>query len=189
MIHVITTNPIDISSIHNYAENFIIVHLTQKFLMPFADGSLGYYFKIYHQDGMDLSDYDEYLDAPNFKYEFIPVPTITVALDGIAEDICNSEIDLELDAEDADMIPDELILATCSSTPMITSMICKYLNNQLKENESDVSALNLYKYLHMVKLSQIADSMKMQLGTEMVYEEDPVAFSFVLNKLMNGVIL
>ncbi|MCM1230279.1 MAG: hypothetical protein NC489_09100 [Ruminococcus flavefaciens] len=189
MIHVVTTNPIDISSIHEYANNFIICHVYQKVMLPLADGSMGYHFKIYHQDGMDLCEYDEYENQPNFKYEFIPVATITEALDHIVEDVYNSEVDLELDAEDDDSSPDQLILSVCGSTMKLTYMMCKYMNNQFKEEESESTALNLYKYLRMVKLSQIADSMKMQLGTDMVYEEDPVAFSYVLSQLMNGVML
>lgn len=189
MIHVITTNPIYMDKIHDYIENFIICHLYQKPMLPLADRSLGYYFRIYHQDGMDLSDYEEYLDEPNFKYEFIPVPTVTTALDQIVQDLCDSEVDLELDAEDSDYSPDELIFAVCGPSLDMTYKLCKYLNRMLQEEESEITPMNLYKYLHMTKIEQIAESMKMQLGTDMVYQDDPIAFSYVLNQLMNGVIL
>lgn len=189
MIHLVTTNPIAISNIHEYVDNFVICHLFQEPMLPLADMSLGYHFKIYHQDGMDLSEYEEYLDEPNFKYEFIPVATLTEALDHIIQDVCDSEIDSELDAEESDSSPDQLTLAVCGFNLRLTYLVCKYLNRGLKEEESEMDTLNLYKYLQMTKLSKIADSMKMQLGTDMIYEEDPVAFSFVLNQLINGVVL
>ena len=68
-------------------------------------------------------------------------------------------------------------------------MICKYLNTQFQENDSEVVTMNLYKYMHRPKIDQIADIVKMQLNTTMVYEEDPVAFSFVLFQLINGITL
>lgn len=189
MIHVITTNPIAVDSIYDYANNFVICHLYQKMMLPLADQSMGYCFKIYHQDGMDMSEYDEYLDEPNFKYEFIPVAGITVALDAIVEDVCNFEVDTELDAEETDSTPTQMILSVCGSSMKLTSMMRNYMNRKFRENESQMDAMNLYQYLHMTTIQRIAESMKMQLGTTMIYEDDPVAFSFVLNQLMNGVIL
>lgn len=189
MIHILTTNPMDMRTIHENIENFVLCHVYQKPMLPYADKSMGYVFKVYHQDGMDLSEYDEYLNEPNFSYEFIPVPAVTVALESIMKDICDSEIDLELDGEDNDCSPDELIFAVCGSSSKLTSMICKYLNTQFQENDSEVVTMNLYKYMHRTKIDQIADIMKMQLNTTMVYEEDPVAFSFVLFQLINGMTL
>lgn len=189
MIHVITTNPMYMSTIHENIENFIICHLYQKLMLPLSDGSMGYYFRIYHQDGMDLSEYDEYLNEPNMEYEFIPVPTVTTALDMITQTLCDSEVDLELDAEETEDRPDEMIVCTCGSSLDMTYKICKYLNRSLQEEESDIQTLNLFTHMHMTKIEQIANSMKMRLDTEMIYEDDPVAFSYVLYQLMNGVVL
>ena len=189
MLHVVTTNGISLNNIHEYVDNFILCHLCQKLLLPLADQSMGYHFKIYHQDGMDLTEFEEYLNEPNFKYEFIPVATVTEALEQISDDVCDSEVDLELDGEDSEQEPDELTLCVCAQYLSLTNKICTYLDTKLRESESEVKTLNLYKYLTCVKIEDIGNSAKMQLGINQVYTDDPVAFSYVLLRMMNGDLL
>ena len=60
MIHIVTSNPVAVKSLKDYNDNFIICHLQEKMLLPFANATMGFYFKVYHQDGMILDDFDEY---------------------------------------------------------------------------------------------------------------------------------
>lgn len=190
MIHVITTNPSIPDKITDYAENFVISHLHQSRLLPLSDGSLGYVFDVYHADGMDMSEFEEYLDEPNFRYNFIATEGITTALDAIIESVADEEVDLELDAEEQeDDTPDTITFAIVTTNIRTNTQFCTYMNRALKEHESEIKCLNLYYYLKMSKIKQIEDLVKMHLQTEFVYPEDPVAFGFCLSQILNGVMM
>ena len=87
MIHIVTSNPVAVKSLKDYNDNFIICHLQEKMLLPFANATMGFYFKVYHQDGMILDDFDEYENEGNYRYDFIPVRSISEALQSIALDV------------------------------------------------------------------------------------------------------
>lgn len=190
MIHTITTNPITPDSIKSYQDNFIIVHLYQKMMLPLSNSKLGYVFEIYHQDGMDMSEFEEYLNEPNFEFNFIPVEGYTTALDMVVQSVLDQEVDLELDAEEAeDDKPDEITFAVCTYNIKTNRQVCAYLNKSMKEQQSEIKTLDLYKYLKKTKIGQIEDLIKMQLMTDFVYPDDPVAFGYCLANVLNGVIL
>lgn len=185
-LHIITCNPLVGKSIKEYIDNFLICHLTTKLMVPYTEPQ--YVFTIYHQDGMELEEFEEYISEPGYQYNFVPCEGITTALDMIAEDIMNDEVDLELDKEDSDDNPDELILTVVTQTPAFNRQFSTYLNRIFRENESEVKALDFYQYMKITNIQHIENVIKSQLQTEYVYPEDPVSFAYCLEKIMNGVV-
>lgn len=186
MTHVITSNPLDITSIKDYNDNFIFSHLMKKKMLPLASGELGNLFKIYHQDGMDLSDYEEYLNEPNFTYEFIPTTTITTALDSIVQDIASAECGARLVREQTGDPQEEIVVVVACGITW-NKQVVRYMNTKLNQLMMETSVMDLYQYMKIVRMDKLTNFVKTVLNSEFVYPDDPVAFSYALMKTLEGV--
>ena len=88
MLHILTSNPIHNKNIFSYNQNFILVHSYERLYPPRVNPIQKYH--IYHEDGMDLTDLDEYQDTQDMKFYFHPVRSISEALNNIGNAIRES---------------------------------------------------------------------------------------------------
>lgn len=184
MLHVITSNPIEVTSLAKYNDNFIIVHLTEKLIAPTADGRKGYHFKIYHQDGMSTDEFDDYETIPGYKYELIPTRSINDAFVAIADDLVEAEDKAESEAAEFDFVPDQIVVA-CACGKQWNSKAVQYINNEISL-DAETRVFDIYRYLKITKESQLEAYVKANLQTEFVYPEDPVAYSYALYQVLGG---
>ncbi|MCM1295005.1 MAG: hypothetical protein NC311_05640 [Muribaculaceae bacterium] len=185
MLHTITCNPIEVKRLTDYHENFIIVHLTDKVLAPLANGATGLYFKVYHQDGMDVQDYDEYEDTVDMRYEFIPVRSITDAFSRIADDLIDAEDRNDQRAEELGISKDEIMVA-CVCGKAWNPKAVKYINNDIREDTTDIQVVDMYQTLMIPSEEKMAQFVKTALGSQFVYPEDPIAYAYALHRVLGG---
>lgn len=185
MINIITSNPTDIKSIHGYHDNFIIVHLSEATLIPMSMDTVGYNFHVYHQDRMDLSEYDEYQSSSNMRFQFHPVRNIIEALDKIIENIVQAEERARTEAQRFNENQEEIMIASvCDMSWNKQGM--KYIDSELAQRNCESSCLNLYQYLRVGSIERLAEILKARLRSDFVYPEDPVAFSYAIMRVLNG---
>lgn len=185
MLHTITSNPIEVKRLTDYHDNFIIVHLTDKVLLPYANGQTGLYFKVYHQDGMDVQDYDEYEDTPDMRFEFIPVTSIQEALSKIADDLIESEDLNDAYAEEHDIQKDEIMVA-CVCGYKWNAQATRFINKNIEEDTTDIRVVNMYQYFRIPSEAKMAQFVKTALGSEFVYPDDPIAYAYALHRVLGG---
>lgn len=185
MMHTITSNPIDVRRLTDYHDNFVIVHLTDKLMAPLANGGTGLYFKVYHQDGMELQEFDEYEDTPEMKFEFIPVTSITEALGKIADDLIESEDRNDAYAEEHDIEKDEIMVA-CVCGKTWNAKAVKYINKDIADDTSDIKVVDMYQYFKAPTEAKMVQFVKTALGSEFVYPDDPIAYAYALHRVLGG---
>jgi len=186
MIHIVTSNPLNIKSLSDYNDNFIICHLQEKILLPFANAAMGYYFKVYHQDGMIPDEMDDYQNEANYKYDFIPVRSIPEALKLIAQDVVSSEQSTQKEADDTGNTREEVTLVTACGYKWNKQVVQK-LNFAINRADGETTCLDLYTYLRAPSLEKLGEIVKNNLQSQFVYPEDPIAFSYALMRMLNGV--
>lgn len=188
MLNVITSNPISVTSLKRYHDNFIICHATERPLVaPMVNGGIGFSFKVYHQDGMDVEEYDEYTNVPGFKYEFIPVRSITQALDSIVDTIVDDEDKIDQRAGDLN-IPKDEIMIVCACGKQWNRLVVQYINKELAR-DAESQAFDIYRHFRCTQESQLAQIVKNRLDTKFVYPEDPIAYAYALYQALGGSII
>lgn len=184
MVHILTSNAVPIRSIREYNDNFLICHLSTSKIVVFNPPKTCYNFHLYHQEEYDISTEGEYENTDDMKFLSYPVVGITEALDRIASSIIHEVESIPPQAGEDD-IPDEHIIAVACGYNW-TPQVVKYLNTRFAEAECDLKCLNLYQYMKVVDIQKMANIVKQSLGSEFVYPEDPIAFSFSIHKAMMG---
>lgn len=176
MIHVITTNDFDINSIHDYVDNFVIVHLQVKQLFVGLRPITKYVFDVYHQDGMKF-DEDEYESSSTFEYNFHPIEGLVPTLDVISSTVER--------APQNQTDYDETYVALALKNNLATKFK-RYLDDNFAEAEVDIKSLDLLQYMHMLKLDHLTHLIKSLLNSEFVYQDDPIAYAYTVYMAING---
>lgn len=184
MLHVITSNPIDIKHMKQYANNFVFTHTYSRLTIPSMNNS-EFVFDVYHQEGMGLDEYEDYKSGNGFCYNFIEgIQPITI-VESIAESIHGME--LKAKAEDPDDNPEEHMVAFACGYQWNQSAV-KVFNRWMKEHDSEITAVNLYQVLKAPSRDKLVEYVKMALSTEYVYPDDPVAFGYAVYQTLNGMV-
>ena len=189
MLHVITSNPLKLGSIHRNNNNFIVVHTYTKIIIPRVATSIGYGIDIYHQDGMSLEEFDDYHSDDGIVYDFIPVAAITQALDMISDVITRDETQRQernRNLEQDDDPPDESMVAV-SCDQSWNKQASRYINQILSSNGIELSAIDLYSTLKIVSQNRLTEYLKKSLGTEFIYPEDPVSYGYAIHRVLGGI--
>ena len=189
MLHVITSNPLKLGSIHRNNNNFIVVHTYTKIIIPRVATSIGYGIDIYHQDGMSLEEFDDYHSDDGIVYDFIPVAAITQALDMISDVITRDETQRQernKNLEQDDDPPDESMVAV-SCDQSWNKQASRYINQILSSNGIELSAIDLYSTLKIVSQNRLTEYLKKSLGTEFIYPEDPVSYGYAIHRVLGGI--
>ena len=184
MLHVITSNPVDIKHLKQYANNFILVHTYAKIVIP-SMTMANYFLDVYHEEGMDLSDYDDYSDDGQFRYSFHDAIQPGPAIETIAEKILTE--DRVANAGDQNDNPEEHMVAFACDYRWNQSAVKKF-NSWMREHDSEITAVNLYSVLKAPSSDKLVEYIKMALSTEYVYPEDPIAFGYAVYQVLNGMV-
>ena len=184
MINVITSNPLDIKSIHRQNDNFILVHTTKVILPPRSEP--GFNFDIYYQDGFDIhTECEPYEDSPGINLNYIPVAMITEALDGIIEEIVDQEEEGENEAaKSGDTIEENMLAVVCNYKWCHQAV--RYMRTELRGYKCEIEPLNLFKELHMPSDMKLAEYVKMTMNSNLVYPEDPIQYGYVIYQILDG---
>lgn len=184
MLHVITSNPVDIKHLKQYANNFILVHTYAKIAIPSVNFAT-YFMDCYHQEGMDLSEYEDYEDDSQFRYSFEDAIQPGPAIETIAEKILNEDLAAKADTPDDN--PEEHMVAFACDYRWNQSAV-KRFNSWMREHNSEITAVNLFTVLKVPSMKKLAEYIKMALSTEFVYPDDPVAFGYAVYQTLNGMV-
>lgn len=182
-MHIITSNQLGITELKSYHDNFVISHVQEKAFLPYANAELGYQFDIYHQDGMDLTEWEDYEDTPDIHYIFHPVPSIRHALDQIAESL------IQLYREEQEKSnPIELgVVSVCEIK--WNHHVERILNTLFNQAKVELTCLNLYKYMKIADPNKLTKQLKDMLHSDYIYPEDPVAYGYALMCAFGGMIV
>lgn len=189
MLHVVTSNPISVKSIHRPVDNFIVAHVFPKLIIPRVATSMGHGITIYHQDGMSMDEYEDYVNDSDIVYEFVPVNSITDALDRIADVVSEEENrreEADRNRSEDDDVQDESMLAFVCDASWNRSAT-RYVNERLTDAGVELQAIDLYSTLRIPSREKLADYIKVSLGSSFVYPEDPVAFGYAVHRVLGGI--
>lgn len=193
MIHIVTANSIEIKSIKDSNNNFVIVHLHTEPFKVFNRPMTKYVFDIYYQDGMDLdqlySEGMEYNNSNGYIYNPIPSPNITSVLDEIVQKVKDLEpVDTDPDDDDEQSseypepaeegAPPDVTTLALACYPSLNAQIRKYLDSEFIDQDCDVRCLDLYRYMKLTSVEKLVNSLKQTLNTEFIYPDDPISFAY-----------
>lgn len=180
MIHLLTSNLLPIRSIREYNDNFIFCHTRVERMVPVIQPKFRYIFDVYHQDEMVFDS--DYSDNEDFSFHFIPVSTMTEALDLISDQLMKIEQSEKSKNED---IRDELTVSICCDYSW-SKQVVKYLNSCFADHDSELTCLDLYQYMKIPSVEKMKEFVSSILNTKFVYPEDPISFGYALHQAING---
>lgn len=188
MIHVITSNHVPVKSIRQYNDNFIICHhRTELSLLPFSKTKMKHVFQIYYQDGIDV-DEEDYKNTVDLNYSFLPVPEITECLDMILQSIMGfyavEKMRVENSDDSADSEEETVVIVACN--PEWNRQTVKYLNEGFKSRKIPVECLDVFRHFRMSNAEKLATMVKNVLGSDFVYADEPISFSYALDRALIG---
>ena len=185
MLHIITSNIIPVKNIKDYNDNFILVHLFQKEVPgPYSIPRMKFDFHIFHQDEMELEQ-DEYLNTSDMEFHFNPEGDITQSLDQIVQtlDTWNEKYNGNDDTDQSN--PEEFqIVVACDKS--WNKQVVKYLKQKFHDTGLDMEPLDLFKFFGIVEYDKLKEMLKSNLGTEFIYPEEPISFSYALFKTFDN---
>lgn len=188
MIHVITSNHIPVKSIRQYNDNFILCHHhTEAVPLPFSKTKMKHIFQIYHQDGVDAGE-EDYKNTIDLNYSFFPVPIITECLNMILQSIMGFYAAEKMRVENSDDSEDSeeetVVIVACN--PEWNRQVVKYLNDGFKSRKIPVECLDIYRHFSIVNTDKLTAMVKNILGSEFVYADEPISFSYALDRALIG---
>ena len=184
MLRVITSNPVDIRHLKQYASNFVLVHTYEKLVVPSVNLATQF-LDVYHEQGLDLAEYEDYEDDSRFRYSFMEAVQPGPAIESIAEVILTE--DRLANADTPEDNPEEHMVAFACDYRWNQSAV-KRFNSWMKEHYSEITAVNLYTVLKVPSKEKLAEYIKMALSTEFVYPDDPIAFGYAVYQTLNGMV-
>ena len=184
MLHVITSNPVNIKHLKQYANNFILVHTQPRVFIP-SMNLPSYQFNIYHEEGMNLEEYEEYQSDNQFQYNFLEGVQPSTIIDSIAEAILNQDIHAK--ALDPDDDSEEHMIAFACDYQWNQSAV-KRFNSWMKNKQSEIRAVNLFTVLKVPNMKKLSEYISSALSTNYVYAEDPIAFGYAVFRVLNGMV-
>lgn len=182
MINIITSNIIPITSIKRYNNDFMFCHhYKRRVLLPFNETKVKHIFQIFHQTDMDC-DVESYTNSTELEFNFIQKPTMLECLDDIASALCE-----QFDHQKDDDNPEEIMIVVACDISW-NNQVVSYLNKALQSRGIDTTCLNLYQYLRIADYDKIKTMMKNILGSEFIYPEDPISFSYAIDRALIGLV-
>ena len=78
-----------------------------------------------------------------------------------------------------------IIAVACSE--VWNPQIVRYLDERFAYEEVNISCLDMYKYNGIVRKDRLVNIMKKSLGSEFIYPDDAVAFSYAVMQFLMGI--
>lgn len=206
MLHIITSNRIPVNSLKEYSDNFIICHKSKTEInVPYRNIAYQHQFSIYIQSGMNSQiESENYTSSMEEKFLEYQVSTISDALEDIGGKISKDllcENDRRRSAgrgrdkadKDHENNTREEPMIFCACDPAWNHLACSFLNkyfrrNLLAKSGISVECLNLFSYLKVVNDDAIKSIIKNILNTDFIYPDEPVSFSYALDRVMFGLV-
>lgn len=206
MLHIITSNRVPVNSLKEYSENFILCHKSKTEInVPYRDIVFQHQFSIYIQSGMNSQiESENYTSSVEEKFLEYQVPTISEALEDIGRNISDDLLSKTFrrpnergtggknnkKQNDTD-IEEPIIFCACD--PSWNHLACAFLNKYFRRNllakyGVNVECLNLFSYLKVVNDDAIKSMIKNILNTDFIYPDEPVSFSYALDRVMLGLV-
>lgn len=182
MIYLLTSNAIPIKSIRDYNDNFVLSLLHTEVSKVHRKQTKFYQYDIFFQEEMDTEEFGK--SDSNVTIDLHEYPDITTSLDRIAEMLITAE-NRQL-ARDEDLA-EEITLAICCDYDW-NQQVVKYLNEYFAEQGSNLTAINLYRELHVASKDRLATTLKTVLNSEFIYPDDPIAFGYALHYALGGLL-
>lgn len=187
MLHIITSNRFDFSSVKEDVDNFVIVHSHDRRMKnPVISSNIEKYttkvfYTVYHKTGTDLSDEIESYEN-TIEISDIPCESLQEALDRIKSKIIQVESSESELAENDEYLEDRDIAITIASDPVFSRLAKQYLDKKFRISQIPTECFNLIEYLQAGDIKKLGLQIKMNLGVT-VYEDDPISFSFVVREM------
>ena len=187
-LHTITSNRLDLHSVKEDVENFIIVHSYDLPILVLNHPSTRQYYDVYVKAGMDDEEFSEYDSSNDMEFNVIECRMFQEALDMIGQKIIEITQSLEespyLDFEDEDT------MIAVISDQNFSKLVCSYMNKLFRSSDADLETslecFNFYQHLKTTSFDSMVNFFKGTLGLDMVYPDDPIAFAFVCKTALNG---
>ncbi len=177
MIYVITTNDLSKSGYYVDNDNFQVSLLEEMVKPPKMSVNLKittFYNQADDVEGF-IEEYNE--DESDDVYEFIQIPYLFNSIETIIGKIkkfYNDNIDGKLDEDKDDLMVVTVIPGKLGRT------IVKDMNTMLRKAKIEVEVMSLYQLFGVSESSEMSKIIKNKLGTEFVYDEDPIFFSYAI---------
>lgn len=181
MVDFITTNSIDIDSVHDDIENFIICHnfiKQSKLNVSINPITSVVHITVYYKDGFNEDELEEmqesYGSNASMKFRFVPVENITSALNKIINNISNRIAELEDDEtyEDSEY-EDNDIDVMCVMEEPVARLFNSYINKKATNNQLPIQSSSLLQYTKIPNLTHLIHTLKTIFDNEFIYPGRP----------------
>lgn len=188
MLHIITSNRTEFTSVKEDIENFVIVHSYDKRIknpVIYSNTTEEYntkiFYTVYHKNGMDLSEEIESYEN-TIEISSIPCESFQEALDKIKSKIVQVELSESKMVEEDEYLEDRDIAVTIASDPVFSRLVKQYLDKKFRSSQIPVECFNMIEYMQADDIRKLGLQVKMNLGVT-VYEDDPISFSYVIREM------
>lgn len=179
MLHIITTNDFPCKNIEfDPGKNFIIVHSYNVPMNVSTIISDRIIYDIYYQEEMNTTQiFEEYQSSNEMEFNLYPMDSVLETMNSI----CNCLLDY-LPEDTGDDLDDFKVFV--ANEPQRNNQIIKYLSNhfselnQLLDTPLDIESLT--KSYKRTSLADLTKLVKSTIGSDMVYPEDPISFSYAV---------
>ena len=182
MIHIITSNAVPVRSIHDYTDNFQIVHHTKRVVpLPFSETKMKHIFQVYMQAEMDYEE-SEYENTIDYEFHIHEMDSIVHSLDEIANAIV-----VQWKKERDDDAEEETIIVTACA-PSWNHAACRYIDKKIHAKGMDTGCMDLYRTLRIVDTASMKRIVSNTLNTDMISPEEPVPFAYAMDRALIGLV-
>lgn len=175
MLHVITCTPIAPAKLSKFEEEFCLVHLSMG-LIPPMNRAVDKFRMHYRRDpSKTMTDYlGGYVGDGETIFEKTEHENLSDAIDVVADAIGET-----LSSDDEPMI----VSAVHESW---STRLVQRIDKRLEKKQLEGRAVDVHKLLKKPTQRAVEDYLKMISGSQNIFQDDPVNFSYAIYQLMSG---
>lgn len=175
MIHIITSSGIT-------EDSPVFCDTTERLIPPKVEPS--FVSSVFYKPGEELANLHSYSDGSTTSLRLVPSPSFDRGISQLSEIIRTDEKRELATAKKSGVDPEEIIVAVACQYE-INRKVADALSRELKQAGSSIVPLNLYASLKIPSREKLVEYLKLALGSDHIYPDDPVAFGYALYVAMS----
>lgn len=175
MIHIVTGGGIVYDSLP-------LCDTTERLIPPRSEPS--FVSTVFHKPGTELADLHSYSDGSTTSLRLVPSPSFAEVISQLSKIILADERRSLATAKSSKTDPDEIIVAVACRYDT-SRQVTDALSRELKKAGSSIVPFNFYTALKIPSQEKLVEYLKLALGSEHIYPDDPVAFGYALYTAMS----
>ena len=174
MLHIIGCTPIVPKKISEYTDEFLLVHLYSALKGPRQQPALC--FDMYYPKNLTRARMSELLgnygSDDEVHFDKYSVDSLSKAIDSLCETIQSSN--------------DDMAIVVCAVHESWNNRLVKKVDKRLAKMRIDVKSQDIHRAFKMPSQSKVENYLRVTLGSEHIYQDDPVNWCYAVYQLYSG---